>query len=183
MVSVSLLLPSLIISQHIFPAVLAPITAEWSASTSIRFAHINSVCSALIILLLHAVVIIHVGTIINILVILISAVVLDNVVVFVVVVVVIIIEVVVSLVEADIRFRGRFSCSSKHPVIAQPEEVLGPGEAGEEEEEEEAVEHYKGSCLHSWAAGTTQLGTNLNNHRINTGSTIWLTNCKAQPTR
>ena len=158
----------MIISQNIFPAVLAPITTRRSASATIRLDSISSVCSTLIIIILLVIIVVLL------LVGLVYVVVIIVVVIVVDVVIIIIVD-VISLVDADIRPRGgRSSCSSKDPVIAQPEEVLG--ERGVEEEEN-AVEHYKVSCLHSWVAGTTQhitaLYSSVQTSRT-TASTDWL---------
>ena len=179
LVSVLLLLASLIISQNIFPAVLAPITTKRSASATIRLDSISFVCSTLIISILHHPLIIIILVVIIIIVIIVVLLIVGLVYVVVIFLVVIVVDVVIilivdviSLVDADIRPRG----SSKDPVIAQPEEVLSQREL-EEEDEEEAVEHCKVSCLHSWVAGTTQHITALHSSvqtSRTTASTDWL---------
>ena len=118
LVSVSLLLPSLIISQHISPALLAAITTQRRPGSSpSRLLHIISVCSTCIgiIALLH----LGVSSFILILLVFVDVavdvavdvviIIVVIVIIVVVVVVVVVVDVVDSLVEAGVLVWWRFS--------------------------------------------------------------------------
>ena len=111
LVSVSLLLPSLIISQHISPALLAAITTQRRPGSSpSRLLHIISVCSTCIALL-------HLGVSSFILILLVFVdvavdvviIIVFIVIIVVVVVVVVVVDVVDSLVEAGVLVWWRFT--------------------------------------------------------------------------
>ena len=106
LVSVSLLLPSLIISQHISPALLAAITTQRRPGSSpSRLFHIISVCSTCI----GIIALLHLGVSSFILILLVSVDVAVDVVIIIVVVVVVVVDVVDSLVEAGVLVWWRFT--------------------------------------------------------------------------